>query len=57
MCTFALGTLPANAPLEQLRQGYFCFNKVDPGGVISLLGPGETFGRMTQRYCDCVTAL
>src|SRR5258708_6292482 len=57
MCTFVLGTLPANAPLEHLRQGYLLFNKVDPGGVASILAPGETFGRITQRYCDCGTAL
>jgi len=53
MCTFVLGTLPAHAPLERLRRGFFSFREVRPGAVARLLLPGESFGRMTHSYCDC----
>jgi len=57
MCTFVLGTLPPNAPLEKLEQGFFRFGKVNAGRAASVLQPGEMFGRITTRYCDCGTAL
>lgn len=61
MCTFVLGTFPANAPLERMetrgRGDYFRFSRVAPGSVASVLHPGEWFGRLTSRYCDCETAL
>lgn len=61
MCTFVLGTFPANAPLERMetrgRREYFRFTRLPPGTVASVLYPGEWFGRLTSRYCDCETAL
>lgn len=57
MCTFVLGTLPTDAPLERLERGYFRFWKVSVGNIASVLQPGELVGRMTSRHCDCGTAL
>ena len=57
MCTFVLGTVPANSPLERLERGFFRFSKVNSGTVASVLQAGELFGRMTSRHCDCGTAL
>jgi hypothetical protein len=48
VCTFVLGTLPANAALERLERDFFQFSKVAPGSVASMLQPGELFGRMTS---------
>jgi hypothetical protein len=57
MCTFVLGTLPTNAALANLERGFFRFTKLSAGGLASILQPGELFGRMTTRHCDCGTAL
>jgi len=57
VCTFVLGTLPENPPLERLERGFFRFSKISAGTVASVLQAGELFGRMTRRYCDCGTAL
>ncbi|HEY4885829.1 MAG TPA: hypothetical protein VII08_19560 [Myxococcales bacterium] len=57
MCTFVLGTLPASAPLKSLERDFFRFTEVNAGSVASVLPPGELFGRMTGRHCDCGTAL
>ena len=57
MCTFVLGTLPASAPLKNLERDFFRFTEVKAGSVASVLQPGELFGRMTGRHCDCGTAL
>jgi len=57
VCTFVLGTLPANSPLGGLERGFFRFSKVNAGSVSSVLHEGELFGRMTSRYCDCGTTL
>jgi hypothetical protein len=57
VCTFVLGTLPANSPLEKLERGFFRFSMLSAGNVASVLQAGEWFGRLTSRYCDCGTAL
>jgi hypothetical protein len=57
VCTFVLGTLPANSPLEKLERGFFRFSMLSAGSVASVLQAGELFGRITSRHCDCGTAL
>jgi hypothetical protein len=57
VCTFVLGTLPANSPLEKLERGFFRFSVLSAGSVASVLQAGELFGRITSRHCDCGTAL
>jgi hypothetical protein len=40
-----------------MERDFFRFSRVAPGSAISVLLPGEWFGRLTRRYCDCGTAL
>ena len=57
MCTFVFGTLPANAPVERLKRGFFRFKRIAPGPLASLVQPTEWLGRITSGHCDCGTSL